>query len=80
MVNSTDGKTLTLRYNNKATGTVNSTDSDISATIPVVAFTPGDPNLLQPSVHTVMFVLKEEDGDLVALRIIAEKDGVEPPL
>lgn len=78
MIDSTDGKTFTLRYNNKATGTVSSTDIDISRTIPVVAFTPGDPSLLKPGAATVMFVLKEEDGDLVALKIVAEKDGVRP--
>jgi hypothetical protein len=80
MVDSIDGKTFTLRYNNKATGTVSSTDIDVSPTIPVVAFTPGDPSLLQPGAHTVMFVLKEEDGDLIALNIVAEKDGVRPPM
>jgi hypothetical protein len=80
MVDSTDGKTFTLRYNNRVTGTVSSTDIDISPTIPVVAFTPADPSLLQPGAHTVMFVLKEEDGDLVALKIVAEKDGVRPPM
>jgi hypothetical protein len=80
MVDSTDGKTFTLRYNNKATGTVSSTDINISPTIPVVAFTPGDPSLLKPGADTVMFVLKEEDGDLVALKIVAEKDGVKPPM
>jgi hypothetical protein len=80
MVDSADGKTFTLRYNNKATGTVSSTNIDIDAAIPVVAFTPGDPSLLQPGAQTVMFVLKEEDGDLIALNIVAEKDGVRPPM
>lgn len=80
MVDSADGKTFTLRYNNRVTGTVSSTDIDISPTIPVVAFTPADPSLLQPGAHTVMFVLKEEDGDLIALKIVAEKDGVRPPM
>lgn len=80
MVDSADGKTFTLRYNNKATGTVSSTNIDIDAAIPVVAFTLGDPSLLQPGAHTVMVVLKEEDGDLIALNIVAEKDGVRPPM
>lgn len=80
MVDSTDGKTFTLRSKNKATGTVSSTDIDISPTIPVVAFTPGDASLLKPGAHTVMFVLKEEDGDLVALKIVAETGGVRPPM
>ena len=59
---------------------MSSTDIDISPTIPVVAFTPGDPSLLKPGADAVMFVLKEEDGDLVALKIVAEKDGVKPPM
>ena len=80
MVDSAGGKTYTLRYMSKATGTVSSTNIDIDAAIPVVAFTPGDPSLLQPGAHTLMFVLKEEDGDLIALNIVAEKDGVRPPM
>jgi hypothetical protein len=80
MVDSTGGKTFTLRYNSRNTGTVSSTDIDISPAIAVVAFTPADPSLLQPGAHTVIIVLKEEDGDVIALNIVAEKDGVRPPM
>lgn len=80
MVNSSDGKTVTLSFQNKATGTTSSADIDIGRTVPVVAFVPGDPSLLKPGADTVMLVLKEEDGDLIALRIVAEKDGVKPPM
>ena len=78
--NSSDGKTVTLSFQNKATGTTSSADIDIGRTVPVVAFVPGDPSLLKPGADTVMLVLKEEDGDLIALRIVAEKDGVKPPM
>ena len=77
MVDSSDGKMLTLNFKSQTAAT---TDIDVSGIIPVVAFVPGDPNLLKPGTDTVMFVLKESDGDLIALGIIAEKDGIKPPM
>jgi hypothetical protein len=73
MVDSSDGKMLTLSFKSQ-------TDIDVSGIIPVVAFVPGDPNLLKPGADTVMFVLKEKDGDLIVLGIVAEKDGIKPPM
>lgn len=80
MADSADGKTLTLSFQNKATGATESTDIDISRTAPVVAFVPGDRSLLKPGADTMMLVAKEEDGDLLAVVIVAEKDGIKPPL
>jgi len=77
MVDSAGGKMLTLSFKSQTAGT---TDIDVSGIIPVVAFVPGDPNLLKPGTDTVMFVLKERDGDLIALGIVAEKDGIKPPM
>ena len=80
MVDSSDGKMLTLSFKSQAAGMTDSTDIDVSSLIPVVAFVPGDPNLLKPGIGTVIFLLKEADGDLIVLGIVAEKDGVEPPM
>jgi len=76
---SSDGETLTLNFVSKATGKTESTAIEIARTVPVVAFVPGDAGLLKPGTDTMMLVAKEEDGDLIALGIVAEKDGVKPP-
>jgi hypothetical protein len=80
VVDSSDGKMLTLSFKSQTAGTGDSTDIDVSGIIPVVAFVPGDTDLLKPGTDTVMFVLKEKDGDLITLGIVAEKDGIKPPM
>jgi hypothetical protein len=80
MADSSDGKMLTLSVKGETGATTDSTDIDVSGIIPVVAVVPGDPNLLKPGVDTVMFILKESDGDLIALGIVTEKDGIKPPM
>lgn len=75
-----DGKMLRLSFQNKATGATESTEIEVGKTVPVVAFVPGDQSLLKPGADAVMLVAKEEDGDLIAVAIVAEKDGVKPPL
>ena len=80
MADSPDGKMLTLSLKGETAAASESTDIDVSGMIPVVALVPGDPQLLKPGMDAVMFVLKESDGDLIALGIVAEKDGIKPPM
>jgi hypothetical protein len=79
MADAPDGKIFTLLYRD-GIGRAGSTDIDIGPNTPIVAFVPGDPSLLKPGAHAVIFVRKDEDRDLVALGIVAEKDGVQPPM
>ncbi len=79
MVDSSDGETVTLSFQNKATGRSESIDIDVGRAVPVVAYVPADQSLLKPGADTVLLVAKEEDGDLIALGIVAEKDGIKPP-
>jgi hypothetical protein len=52
----------------------------VPATTPVVAYLPGDVNLLKPGATVLVLVQKKADGGLVAMRVNAEKDGVKPPM
>lgn len=80
MVDSSDGKTYTISYKDRATGKMSDVKIDISPDIPIVAFVPGDQSLLKPGAHTVIFARKNPDGTYMALAIVAEKDGVKPPM
>lgn len=80
MVDSSDGKVFTMSYKDKKTGQTGQVKIDISPTIPIVAFVPGDPSLLKPGAKTVMFAFKKPDGSYMAAAIVAEKDGVKPPM
>jgi hypothetical protein len=74
MVDSSDGKSVTLTYKD------GETKIDISPNVPIVTFIPGDPSLLKPGAATVIFARKNPDGTLTAVNITAEKDGVKPPM
>jgi hypothetical protein len=80
MVDSTDGKTFTMSYKDKMSGAMKEVKIDVSPSIPIVAFVPGDQGLLKPGAQIVAFARKNPDGSLVALGIVAEKDGVKPPM
>ncbi|HEX4113667.1 MAG TPA: hypothetical protein VH020_14135 [Stellaceae bacterium] len=80
MVDSSDGKLFTMSYKDKKTGKTGEVKIDIGPTVPIVAFVPGDPSLLKPGAKTVMFAHKNPDGTYMALGIVAEKDGVKPPM
>lgn len=80
MVDSSDGKTFTMSYKDRSTGKTSDVKIDISPAIPIVAFVPGDQTLLKPGAHVVMFARKNPDGTYLALGIVAEKDGVKPPM
>jgi hypothetical protein len=80
MVDSSDGKVFTMSYKDRATGQMGEVKIDISPSIPIIAFVPGDQSLLKPGAHVVMFARKNPDGNYMALAIVAEKDGVKPPM
>jgi hypothetical protein len=68
-----EGRTLKLRY---ATGEVEVT---VAPTTPIVELVPGDASLLVPGA--TVFVLGMPDGETIsAFAILAEKDGVKPPM
>ena len=80
MVDASDGKTFTISYKERASGKMSDVKINISPDIPIVAFVPGDQSLLKPGAHTVIFARKNADGSYLALAIVAEKDGVRPPM
>jgi hypothetical protein len=47
---------------------------------PVVTFGPGDAKLLKRGAAVFVGALKAPDGSLTAARVIAEKNGVKPPM
>ncbi len=47
---------------------------------PVVTLAPGDPDLLQPGTAVFIPATKAANGTLAASRVIAGKDGVQPPM
>jgi hypothetical protein len=79
MADTTDGKTFTMTYKDK-TGKMGESKIDISPKIPIVAFVPGDMSLLKPGAHAVIYAGKNPDGSFMAFAIVAEKDGVRPPM
>jgi hypothetical protein len=47
---------------------------------PIVTLAPGDPSLLRPGAPVFISAMKAADGSLAASRVIAGKDGVQPPM
>jgi hypothetical protein len=80
VANSADGRLLTLSFQNKATGMTEATKVDVSRSVPVLAFVPADQRLLKPGADAVLLVFKEDDGDLIAVAVVAEENGIKPPL
>jgi hypothetical protein len=80
MVASSDGKVFTMSYKDKMSGKTDQVKIDISPATPIVAFVPGDRSLLKPGARIVIFARKNPDGTLAAGAIVAEKDGVKPPM
>jgi len=79
MVDASDGKVFTMSYKDRS-GKTGSVKIDIGPGIPIVAFVPGDASLLKTGAKTVMFAHKNDDGTYAAMAIVAEKDGVKPPM
>jgi hypothetical protein len=47
---------------------------------PVVTFAPDSPDLLKPGATIFIRALKKPDGTIVAQNVVAEKNGVKPPM
>lgn len=56
------------------------TEIDVSPDTPIVTFAPGDAGLLKPGAAVFVPALKKSDGSITAGRVIAEKNGVKPPM
>jgi hypothetical protein len=52
----------------------------VSSRVPVVTFKPANASLLKPGAAVFARALKKPDGTIVTQRIIAEQDGVKPPM
>jgi hypothetical protein len=73
VVTAGEGRTLKLRY---ATGEV---EVNVAPATPIVELVPGDASLLMPGA--AVFVIGMPDGEAIsAFAILAEKDGVKPPM
>jgi Domain of unknown function (DUF5666) len=80
VVKSTGDESVALSYKDRKTGKPGAVMIDIGPTIPVVTFVPGDRSLLKPGASLVVFAGKKPDGTYIAFAIVAEKDGVKPPM
>lgn len=74
------GDVFTLTYKHPKIGKPGSVKIDIGPGIPIVEFVPGDKSLLVPGAKTVIFAGKKPDGSYIAFAIVAEKNGVKPPM
>jgi hypothetical protein len=52
----------------------------IPAEIPVVTMQKADRSLLRPGAHVIIFAMKAPDGVLTAVRVVAGKNGLVPPM
>ncbi len=53
---------------------------EVSPDVPVVTFAPADAGLLKAGAAVFVPAMKKADGSIVAACVIAEKDGVKPPM
>jgi len=68
------GRLLKLKYKD------GEKELDVPLEAPIVTLAPGDPSLLQPGTAVFIPAMKAADGSLAAGRVIAGKDGVQPPM
>jgi hypothetical protein len=47
---------------------------------PIVMVEPGDPSMLVPGAHVVVSGMRQNDGSLLAERVMVGKDGFIPPI
>jgi hypothetical protein len=73
-----NGSSLTLQYKDGTSG--GSQTIEIPPGIPVVAIEPGQSDDLQPGAHVFVVAHRTADGLLTADRVLAGKNGVEPPM
>ncbi len=69
-----NGRTLTVKYGDQQKNVIVPDDT------PVVTIDPGDRSLLKPGTHIVLFSATDDQGERVATRISAGKDGTVPPM
>jgi hypothetical protein len=72
------GSSLTLQYKDGASG--GSQAITIPPGIPVVALEPGQSSDLQPGAHVFIVANRDSAGMLNAVRVLAGKNGVVPPM
>jgi hypothetical protein len=46
----------------------------------IFAHSPADASLLVPGAAVVLFAVKQEDGKITSRALVAEKDGIKPPM
>ncbi|MGH6988369.1 MAG: hypothetical protein ACREFD_12730 [Stellaceae bacterium] len=80
IVTSGNGDVFTLAYKKPKIGKPGAVKIDIGRHTPIVIFVPGDRSLLVPGARVVMFAAKKPDGTYAAFVIVAEKNGVKPPM
>ena len=68
-----NGRSLVLRYKDGEQTIV------VPDGVPIVTYRPADRSLLVPGAKVVMFA-QVRDGTLTALRVLAGKDGFQPPM
>jgi hypothetical protein len=68
------GRTLRVKY---ADG---ETDVDVTPKTAIVALVPGNRELLKPGATVFALVIPQQGGAGTAVAVIAETDGVKPPM
>jgi len=71
---SKDGRRLTLTY------TGGSIDVEVTADTRIVGFIPGSPDLLTPGATVFVLAVPGPDGSAMAVAVVAETNGVAPPM
>ncbi len=70
----TDGRTLTVKYENSEKKVF------VPADVPIVSLEPGDRALLATGAKLVLLATKAEDGSLTAISISVGANGIAPPM
>jgi hypothetical protein len=68
------GETLKVSYKGKESEYI------VDPDCPILAFGPGDKDLLKPGVYVVVLGAKQPDGKIIAGNITAEANGIKPPM
>lgn len=72
------GSSLTLQYKTSTSG--GSQTITIPPDIPVVALEPGQSQDLKPGAHVFVVATRDSTGGLTAIRVLAGKNGLVPPM
>lgn len=68
------GGEITLQFGGK------SIRMTVPEDVPVIAFGPGDAGLLKPGADVFIIAMKADDGTFSTNRVIAESNGIKPPM